>query len=74
MQEVCIFAKDTKINGIKDIYDVILSKNLPQNIDQTPINLNNISNLIHKCQIKPPDIDILRELWGIDIIDKEGER
>ena len=60
---------------IKDIYDILLGKNLSKiNEKGVSLNINVISDLLYQCQIKSSDIDILEGLWNLGDIRKESEK
>lgn len=75
LKECCIFAEDHKICKEKDIYDILLGKNLSKiNEKGVSLNINVISDLLYQCQIKSSDIDILEGLWNLGDIRKESEK
>ena len=74
LEASCVHGVDNEIKEKKDIYDILLPKELPIINQEELLDLDKISEIIYKCKIKESDINSLRDIWGLKIADMKGER
>jgi hypothetical protein len=73
LEASCIFAQDNVIGTERDIYSLLLPRNLSRVYKNVKgLDMDYISELIHKCNIKESDIYKLRKLWNLDITRGRG--